>query len=305
MFCGDTPVSRSRATRLVSTRVLPEPALAESQVLAVGSAASIWRSVASSNIIRPPSSADADRGEVPFPEPRQMIVVARESELLGNPLRGVALRPVPIGADQICELRPGRGDCVRPDLDAVELGVGAEPDIGHFRHTRAADVGKGARLGHHRFEGELLVELLLLPLRRDRAGLVVVDVERAGRVPVDPVGAGGQGEIETVQKHFALRLGRHAARRATACRLRPRGSCRRCGRALRARAPGPRARARALPARHPPPPSACRAPAAGLPPPGPLSRTVPSPRAGSCPARARPARGSTGSSGLSPSTFSA
>ena len=48
MRAGSTPSSSESATRSIKTLVLPEPAFAESQVEALGFAASIWRRLASS-----------------------------------------------------------------------------------------------------------------------------------------------------------------------------------------------------------------------------------------------------------------
>ena len=55
MCSGETSSSNSRATLSVNTRVLPDPALADTQVDTPGSAACTWRSLAASRfMVLPP-----------------------------------------------------------------------------------------------------------------------------------------------------------------------------------------------------------------------------------------------------------
>jgi hypothetical protein len=192
---GSVPASRSRATRSVSTRVLPEPALADSQVDRAGSAAAIWARVASSSGVtaRPPAWAwslrptrRSARGGRSRPRaPPAPSRGGRCSRWRGRHRRGSGR-----GSGRVSRRGRSRG----PPGRSAWCRRRAEADVGDARDLRRADLCEPAFTRHDRLEEELLVEGADLLLRRDRAGLVVVDRDGAVRVAVDPVGLGRQRE---------------------------------------------------------------------------------------------------------------
>src|SRR5690606_4605797 len=134
MRSGAVPARSSRATRSVSTRVLPEPALAVSQVERCGSAARTCARVASSIIAEPLRLRGF--GRVPFAMPRQVVVIAGVIAALHGQPRGKAALAAQIAANQGDEAGPGLlgeaggefagfGPALTPKLDiadALDLG---------------------------------------------------------------------------------------------------------------------------------------------------------------------------------------
>ena len=103
MRCGSVPASSSRATRSVSTRVLPEPALAETQLEAVGRRRPHLRRRA------PRSRLLSGRVAVaPLAAARQMVVVAGVGRAPRPQAGGKARRRVLVVADQGAGSAPRR-----------------------------------------------------------------------------------------------------------------------------------------------------------------------------------------------------
>src|SRR5690554_7301295 len=159
MRCGSTPRSKSRATRSVRTRVLPEPALAESQVEAVGSAAMIWRRVASF-IMVPHGNSHGVVGHLPFAQPGKLVILAAVDVFLERPARGEALPGPQIGAQEL--LQPRAVFLQRVDRGGFDLETRADADeLGAF-HLGGVQPLESSLTGHDRQQDQLLVEELLL-----------------------------------------------------------------------------------------------------------------------------------------------
>ena len=128
---ASTPSSSSRATRSVSTRVLPDPALAASQVEGRAAPPATWRTVASSrgSCQHPPAGRIV--GDVPFAKAREVVVVAGLVLGCDRPPRGIALFGCRYRRDQLVQALPdlsGRlvlqrrwhlAGCAEADIDGV------------------------------------------------------------------------------------------------------------------------------------------------------------------------------------------
>src|SRR5450432_3863312 len=119
---GLSPRSSRRATRSISTLVLPDPALAVTNADASGSAARRWASSARAkeSLIR--------RAEIfPFRAPREMIVIAAVGDVLWFDLRAEGVVRIVVIGQALLE----RGERVAAGLGAGGAGIDfARTEIG-------------------------------------------------------------------------------------------------------------------------------------------------------------------------------
>src|SRR4051794_18113874 len=131
MRCGSHPARRSRATRSVRTRVLPEPALAETQDEAAGAEARTWAARASATIgarrswwrRRRTVASRARDGRTPGP------TRTRGKRRSPSRVGGVAVRPLALARQVVVVAGEAEAAGAEAGDEAVRLGL-VVPDEG-------------------------------------------------------------------------------------------------------------------------------------------------------------------------------
>ena len=208
MRAGSVPASSSRATRSISTRVLPEPALAETQLDAAGVEARTCAAVA--GVTARPRVRRVAVG--PLAEPRQVVEVAPELQAVRAQPGDIAVLGALVVGDEVGEPRP----CLRRRAGRVVVGdrlAGAEAEQLEMERGAGGGALEAARRGDGALERKLQVEGVRLGPARDAAGLVVVDRVAAAFGAVEAVGPGGddEGQRQAVERALAAHLAREGA----------------------------------------------------------------------------------------------
>ena len=121
-----------------------------------------------------------------------------------HPAAGVALPGIEIRSNQLVQLLPGARRGVIAQRRRNFLVGRPQPDEERAADLGRADVLESGFFGHGGFDQQLFFEFLLLRVRGRAAGLVVIKMQEAAVIHVDPVGAAGDGEIQIPEPRFPL-----------------------------------------------------------------------------------------------------